>query len=259
MHVSTEFYKSMGKEELAKPPSTHVLVDVLEWDGEKDAWDVIGDEIQAYVKFQNWLVLCHLDFKDARQELKDNGGCPAKVVSAADEAWALFCHDNNHKKWRTVAQNADNLSHECHSSKKGGIYAKTEERGRYKSGYNKVGMDRYRRYLEFFRSLRKNKEKWEEVCRVSAEEFKTSDYTRAYRQDTPSKKKDGVGATGEELPPEAPTLDDEVFGDYGQDGDADREQEEGGDLPGTGLADGNSSSSGNGEDTDGSDGEEEDD
>lgn len=244
---SAEYYKKMELEEPGKEPAAHILTDVINWDGKKSVWEVMGGAIQEYIKFQNWLALCHIDLKAARDALKDNGGCPAKLLGAADEAWALFCHLNNAEKWQRIAQNADNLEHECHASKSGGLYAKTIGRGQYKSGYSEEGMAKYRLFLDFFRRIRKDdSEKWEEVCSMSREEFKKSSDTRAYRVETKGSKDEAMGATGGEEKKDAPTLDSDLFGD--SDDDSGKEEDMG--EEDASSSDGDDSDGGNGSDED---------
>lgn len=155
---------------------------VVSWNGTDDVWSIVNDEQCRYIDFQQWLVLCHLDFKHAKAELKKHNGCTAKVVTAADEAWALFCHVNNKEKWITIAENWENKAHPCHFSKKGGVYAKTEGRGRYKTGFTDEGMTLYKRFLEFFRRVRAlGPEKWGQICKESEEAY-DSPLMATYRQ-----------------------------------------------------------------------------
>ena len=185
---------------------------VVSWNGTDDVWPIISDERCRYIDFQQWLVLCHLDFKHAKAELKKHNGCTAKVVTAADEAWALFCHVNNKEKWKTIAENWDNKSHPCHFSKKGGVYAKTKERGRYKTGFTDEGMDLYRKFLVFFRKVRGlGPEKWGKICQDSEEDYKNSSFMASYRQHGGSPGKKSLPHYLSRVGEGAGELDEDIF------------------------------------------------
>lgn len=129
------------------------------FDGETNAFR------SAYIEFLFKMTVCMVDTDKVHGKLL-RGKPIHKIVTASDEAQAVFNYINNHEKWMKRHQERDNPTHSIHKDRKGGIYATSKGRGRFKSGYTEEGTLFYDKAVEFFKKARTMKymEEYEMWC-----------------------------------------------------------------------------------------------
>ena len=127
-----------------------------------------ADFLEFYVDFLHHQTLCQIDQRGMQAKMKDAEGDILKLFTPSDEANAVFQYINNHKKWGEIAANVDDLDHECHKKREGGIYSKTHGKRKFESGFTDEGLQIYGRILKFVQELRAHDEypKLQDACKM---------------------------------------------------------------------------------------------